>query len=317
MLVVFWLGFAVPLFAASPKTDEAVALFEAHRVADARPLLEAAVREDPTDARAAYYLGRALLSAEEVEKAVESLEKAVSLDPGRVDYHLWLGRAYGARAMRASVFQQPSLAGKVRREFEKASELDPDNLEARFGLIEFYLRAPGVMGGSLAKAQEQAAQISRRDALQGHRAVGRVAEHEKWYDAARQEYAAALRDFPDKSDPYYWMGSYYERRKDFTRAFETYEKLLEKKPDEAGACYAIGKTAALSGERLDRGVECLKRYLSRAPEPDEPSLAWAHYRLGAVYEKKRAIELAKAEYTAALSLDPMLKEARKALSSLR
>jgi tetratricopeptide (TPR) repeat protein len=314
--LLLW-GIASWLFAASPKTEEAVRLFDAHRVAEARPLFEAAVAEDPSDARAAYYLGRVLLSADEVEKAVESLEKAVALDGNRVDYHLWLGRAFGAKAMRASVFQQPSLAGKVRREFEKASALDPANLEARFGLIEFYLRAPGVMGGSLAKAQEQAAEIRKRDALQGHRAVGRVAEYERWHDAAREEYSAALRDFPEKSEPYYWMGAYYERQKDFTRAFETYEKLLEKKPDEAGACYAIGKTAAVSGEKLDRGVECLKRYLSRTPGADEPSLAWAHYRLGSVYEKKRATELAKAEYTAALALDPTLKDARKALSAIK
>src|SRR5262249_42921739 len=281
------------LFAGSPKTDEAVRLFEAHRVADARPLLEAAVREDPSDARACYYLGRAVLSADEVEKAVELLEKAVSLDGTRVDYHLWLGRAYGVKALRATVFQQPSLAGKVRREFEKASALDPDNLEARLGLVEYYLRAPGVMGGSLVKAREQAAEIRKRDPLQGHRAAGRVAEHEKWHEAAFQEYSAALRDFPERPEPYYWMGAFSERRKDFPRAFETYEKLLEKMPDEVGAWYAIGKTAAVSGENLDRGVECLKRYLTLTPRGDEPSLASAHYRLGAVYEKKREKDLAR------------------------
>jgi tetratricopeptide (TPR) repeat protein len=308
---------AVSLFAANGKTDEAVRLFEARQFAQARPLLEAAVREDPSDARAAFYLGRAMLSADEVDGAVEWIEKAVSLDGSRVDYHLWLGRAYGAKAMRASVFQQPSLAGKVRREFERASALDPDNLEARFGLIEFYLRAPGVMGGSLAKAQEQAAQIARLDALQGHRAVGRVAEHEKWYDAARQEYSAALRDFPDNPEPYFWIGSFYERRKDFDRAFQVYEKLLEKRPDDKTVCYAIGKTAALSGERLDRGVECLKLYLSHTPAPEEPSLAWAHYRLGTLYEKKDSKDLAKAEYAAAISLDPTLKDARKALAAVR
>jgi len=314
---LLWLGAASILFGASPKTEEAVRLFEAHRTAEARPLLEAAVREDPADARAAHYLGRALLAADEVDKAVEWMEKSVSLDGSQVDYHLWLGRAYGAKAMRANVFQQPSLAGKVRREFERASALDPENLEARFGLIEFYLRAPGVMGGSLAKAQEQAAEIRKRDALQGHRATGRVAEHEKWYDAARAEYAAALRDFPERTEPYYWMASFYERRKDYGRAFEMYEKLVEKKTDEFNACYQIGRAAGVSGENLDRGVECLKRYLGHAPGAEDPSLAWAHYRLGAVYEKKRERDLAKAEYNTALSLDPGLRDARQALAAIK
>jgi tetratricopeptide (TPR) repeat protein len=275
------LTLAAPAFAASGKTEEGVRLFETRQLAQARPVLEAAVREDPSDARAVFYLGRTLLSADEVDKAVEWIEKAVALDGGRVEYHLWLGRAYGSKAMRANVFQQASLAGKVRREFERASALDPDNLEARFGLVEFYLRAPGVMGGSVAKARDQAAEIARRDTLQGHRAAGRVAEHEKQFDAAREEFSAALREAPEKPEPYYWLGSFYERRKDYARAFETYEKQL------------------------------------MISNVDELSLAWTHYRLGVLYEKTQARELARAEYTAALSLDPTLKDAKKALSSLR
>lgn len=316
-LLTLWLGAGGPLLGANGSLGDGVRLFEARQLAQARPLLEAAVRENPSDARAAFYLGRVLLSADEVDKAVEWIEKAVSLDGGQVEYHLWLGRAFGSKAMRASVFQQPSLAGKVRREFERASALDPDNLEARFGLLEFYLRAPGVMGGSVAKARDEATEIARRDPLQGHRAAGRVAEHEKRFDTAREEYSAALRDSPDWTEPYYWLGSFYERRKEYARAFEIYEKLLEKKPEQLTACYQIGKTAAVSGERLDRGVECLKLYLSYTPNADEPSLAWTHYRLGLLYEKKMAKDLARAEYSAALSLDPSLKEARKALGAAR
>ena len=280
-LLALSLTLGSPVFGASAKTEEGVRLFEARQPAQARPLLEAAVREDPSDARAAFYLGRTLLSADEVSKAVEWIEKAVALDEGRVEYHLWLGRAYGSKAMRANVFQQASLAGKVRREFERANALDPENLEARFGLLEFYLRAPGVMGGSVAKAREQAAEIAKRDAVHGHRAAGRVAEHEKQYDAAREELSAALQEAPEKPEPYYWLGSFYERRKDYARAFDTYEKLLS------------------------------------TPNVDALSLAWTHYRLGVLYEKKQARELARAEYAAALSLDPTLKDAEKALSSLR
>jgi tetratricopeptide (TPR) repeat protein len=317
-LPALWLGLvAAPVSASNGKTAEAIRLFEARQVTQARPLLEEAVREDPSDARAAFYLGRALLSADEVDKAVEWIEKAVALDGERVEYHLWLGRAYGSKALGASVLRQPSLAGRVRREFERASALDPDNLEARFGLVEFYLRAPGVMGGSLAKAKEQARQISTRDPLQGRRAAGRVAEHEKRFDDEAHEYSAALRDFPESPEPHYWMGSFYERRKDYARAFEIYEKLLEKRPEEWNACYQIGRIAVVSGERLDRGVECLTLYLSHTPGADEPSLASAHFRLGLLYEKKRAKDLARAEYTAALELDPTLKDARKALSASR
>ena len=270
---VVWLGLTgAGAAGAAEKTEEAVRLFEAHRHAEARPLLEAAVREDPSDPRAAFYLGRLFLADGDSDRAVEWIEKAVSLDAGRAEYHLWLARACGAKALAASVLKKGPLARRVKREFERASALDPDNLEARFGLIEFYLRAPGVLGGSVPKAREQAAQVGKRDPLQGHRAAGRIAEYEKRFDAALEEYSAAVREFPGETEPIYWLGSFFERRGDLASAFDTYEKLLEREPEEIADCYRIGKVAASSGDRLERGVECLKRYLSRTPGPDEPSL---------------------------------------------
>src|SRR6185295_12605447 len=129
---------ATPLTARGSKSDEGVRLFDAHRLAEARSVLEEAVAEDSGDARAASYLGRVILAEGEVDRAAEWMAKSVALEEANAEYHLWLGRAYGSAAMRASVLKQPGIARKVRKEFERASALDPDNLEARFGLIEYY-----------------------------------------------------------------------------------------------------------------------------------------------------------------------------------
>ena len=137
---------AAPLAARGSKSDEGVRLFNARRLAEARSVLEEAVAEDSSDARAASYFGRVLLAEGEVDRATEWMSKSVALEESNAEYHLWLGRAYGSAAMRANVLKQPGLARKVKKEFERGSQLDPDNLEARFGLIEYYLRAPGVMG---------------------------------------------------------------------------------------------------------------------------------------------------------------------------
>jgi tetratricopeptide (TPR) repeat protein len=270
--------------------------------------------ESPKDARAANELGRTLLAGGDTARAVEWFEKSVSLEPENAEYHVWLGRGYGYQAMRASVLKQPGLARKVRREFETASRLDPDNLEARFALIEFYVRAPGILGGSLEKARSEAGEIRKRNALEGHRASGRIAELRKEPDQALEEYRQALAEFPESAEPSYWIGAFYARRSDYANAFEAYEKLLESDPGQMAVRYQIGRLASISGQNLELGEECLRRYLEHEPGPDEPSLASAHYHLGVLYEKTGNPELARREYSAALEIEPSLADARQALS---
>jgi tetratricopeptide (TPR) repeat protein len=307
---------AAPLTASGSKSDEGVRLFDARRLAEARSVLQEAVAEDSGDARAASYFGRVLLAQGEVDRATEWMAKSVALEESNAEYHLWLGRAYGSAAMRASVLKQPGLARKVKKEFERASQLDPDNLEARFGLIEYYSRAPGVMGGSRKKAEEQAREIRKRNALEGYRAFGRLAEHAKDFDQALREYGRAAAEFPDQAGPSYWIGALHAGNKEYAKAFEIYEKLLEKDPRPMAACYEIGRVAVLSGQRLERGEECLKLYLQHDPLPDEPTLASAHYRLGLIYEKKGSRDLARREYSAAIALEPFEPEAREALKKI-
>lgn len=299
--------------AAGAKSNEGVRLLEAGRLEQALSALEAATRDDPADARAASYLGRVYLATGNPDRAVEWTGRSVALEPDNAEYHLWLARAYGHQAIKASVLKQPGIARKVRKEFEEASRLDPDNLEARFGLIEYYLRAPGFLGGSPKKAAEQAEEIRRRDTLEGYRAFGRIAEHRKDSDRALAQYDAAAREFPGRAEPFYWIGALLVRRSDYAKAFEVYERLLQRSPSEVSVLYLIGQIASLTGQRLERGEECLKLYLRHVPKPDEPSLASAHFLLGLLYEKMGEGDLARREYTAALDLDPSLLDARKAL----
>jgi tetratricopeptide (TPR) repeat protein len=153
-------------------------LFEQGRIAEARHIFEAAVQENPQSDEAAFYLGRIFFAEEEYDRAVEWFEKAVQADAGNSDYHLWLGRGYGNQAMRASVWSQFFLARKVRRHFEKAVELDPENTAARLDLMEYYLKAPRFLGGGKEKALVQAEEIKKRDVELGREAEEMIAETE-------------------------------------------------------------------------------------------------------------------------------------------
>jgi len=55
-----------------------------------------AVRLDPDDPQANYYLGRFLLAQKQPRSALKYLERAARIDPGDQDYQFWLGFAYGA-----------------------------------------------------------------------------------------------------------------------------------------------------------------------------------------------------------------------------
>jgi tetratricopeptide (TPR) repeat protein len=307
---------AAALPAAGPKAEEGIKLFESGRYGPARAALEAAAKEDPRDARVALYLGRVLINANDLDSAVAWLEKAAALDPKSSEIELWLGRAYGSQAMKASVFKQASLAGKVRKAFEKSVELDPGNIDGRLALVDYYVQAPGIMGGSIEKASEQAAEIARRDPMRGYRAQGRIAEYENHFDVALAAYERAAKEFPGKREPFFWIAGCYSKQKQYARALDTMEKLLAEQPGERSALFQIGVFAGTSGERLDRGEECLKLYLGLTPKPDEPSLVSAHYRLGLLYEKKGSRDLARREYTTALELDPSRQDARDALKKI-
>lgn len=292
-------------------------LFESRRYEEARKTLEPYAAANGNNAEAAFYLGRTYFALGKEEKATEWLEKAAELAPNRSEYQLWVGRAYGRAARNANVLRQAGLARSTKAAFEKAVELDPNNLEAREDLIEYYLEAPGLLGGSVDDALAQGNEIKKRDFVRGCEAIAGIHVHEDNLAAAEQELKAAVQKAPSDPRALMAIASFYQIKKQWNAAFDNYETILKANPSHYTAMYQLGKAGALSGQRLDRAEECLKRYLQRTPASDEPPLSAAHHRLGMVLEKKGNKAQARAEYQMALKLDPSLKDAKEALSRLK
>ncbi|HEY6064888.1 MAG TPA: tetratricopeptide repeat protein, partial [Thermoanaerobaculia bacterium] len=309
------LALAILLAPARNDASEAVHLIETHHYADARRLLEPQAKTDATG-ESAYWLGRIAIRTLDLDLAVEWLERAVTANPAVSERHHWLGRAYGQKALRSNVIKQAVLARKVRQEFEEAVRLDPANLDARYDLEEFYLVAPGFMGGSMEKAEGEAREIRSRDAMAGYEAWGRIYSQKNDGARAEAEFRRAIAEFPKEPEPYYWLANHFQRQKETARAMDVLESLLKANPEAPGAYYGIARLALASGERLDRAEECLKIYLTKQPGKDDPAPAWAHFRLGGIYEKKGNRAGARAEYQTALELEPGLIDAREALKKL-
>src|SRR5258708_29669926 len=105
---------------------------------------------------------------------------------------LWLGRAYGRRAETSSMITAPGLATKARQYFERAAQLNPDNLEAQSDLFEYYLEAPGFLGGGFDKASAVAEQISRLNKVEGYWAQAKLAEKRKEFHTAETRLKQAI-----------------------------------------------------------------------------------------------------------------------------
>jgi tetratricopeptide (TPR) repeat protein len=292
-------------------------LFEARGYGVAQTCFEAQLAEHPGTAAAMAFLGRTYIERRQPRPAIEWLKKAVEAAPNRSDYHDWLGQAYGIAAERAPVVRQLSLAVKTRKEFERAVELDPANLDAVDDLIEFQIEAPPLMGGSLAKARLHAAEVGRRDALRGRLDAAAIASREGGPAAAERELLGVVQEFPNDARPRLALGTAYVQQGAYDKAFETLEVALRLDPDNGEAYHELAKAAMRSGQRLDRAQELLCRYVKRLPAGDDGELADAHFWLGALLERRSDRAGAREHYQAVLRLDPTSDAAQDALRKLR
>jgi tetratricopeptide (TPR) repeat protein len=293
--------------------DAGIRLFEAKRYEEAKAVFAPVADQS---AEAAYYMGRIAVSENEDDKAGGWFEKAMKLNPNSAVYVDWYGRALGNQASHASKFRLPFLARRVKAAFEKAVALDPNNLDAREDLIQYYLQAPGFLGGSKQKAREVAADIKKRNAYRGGFDYANVCVADKDFACAERELVALKQSYQDSSAVYSQLAAFYANQDQFDKAWSVIDARLQAKPDDINAKFAVGRTGALSGQNLDRAEKALKEYIASPPAMNPLPPANAHFRLGMVYARQGKNDLARAEYETALKLNPNLIDAQKALEAL-
>jgi tetratricopeptide (TPR) repeat protein len=301
------------LFAQSSKIDQGKNLFEAKKYEEASKIFSAVDDENKDYAAAQYYLGRIAFDKKEYDDAADYFEEAVEANDKVADYHDWLGNTYGTIAQDANMIKQGMLAPKMKSAWENAIALDPKNLSARKSLIQFYLQAPSIMGGSIDKAKEVAKQIVKLNPAEGHRSLGNIYLKEEKPAEAEKEYLEMV-----KADPTLINGltNFYINQKQYDKAFGLFEEAIKKNPDDILVHYQLGRASAISGQKLDRGEECLKKYLNYTPKANEPSHGGANMRLAQIQEKRGNKTEAKRLYETALKLDSNLKEAKEGLQRI-
>lgn len=257
--------------------------------------------------------GRDALNQNDVDRAVTLLEQAVAQNPNSSEAHLLLADAYGTKARTASMFSQLGLANRTKDELNRALALDPNNAEARFALVQFYTEAPGIAGGSDAKAAEQANALRQRDTLYGHRAWAYIYGHQKKPELARKEYTDWVRDQPNLPVAHYWLGVQHLIDKNNTAALGEFETSIKLDPNYMPGWFQIGHLAALNGNDCTRGEAALRKYLAYKPKHEEPPVARAHYWIGVMYEKQGRKAEARQSFETSLRLNANQRDVQEAL----
>ncbi len=268
-------------------------------------------------ARIAFLRGCQRFSEGKAGKATDEFERAVKQEGANPVYHFWLARALGEQAEDANPLRQPGLARRTKSELERASALAPAYLDARDGLVEFYLQAPAIVGGSVDKARAQAAEMKRIDPYRGELAALKVAQRSNDTSAVIRGYETLIEAFPDSVGPHSALAVIYAARRQWADGWRTIDRWNGRAPDSYAARYAVGRMAAESGQRSDQGEKALREYLSHELKPGEPSLAAAHWRLGMILEKRGDRDGARREYELGQKLDPALKGPRVGLARLK
>jgi len=171
--------------AALPAQTPAEDFIEAGHWKRARAIVEARLREAPDDPLALFLMSQIHFAFGQKDAPMKLAERAVTLAPGEAKFHRQLAEATGVMAQRSNMLQQVFLARKFKKEIDAAIALDPNNVQARRDLIEYYLLAPGLIGGDKKQAHDVAARIARIDAAQGFLAEARLAAFD--HDLTRQE----------------------------------------------------------------------------------------------------------------------------------
>ena len=149
------LALVLPALAASNTPAEAEALLK-DRDPRAASVVAALAKANPGERDVRILQIRVLLQQrDKSEQALDLAEELADDEPDYAPAHLWLGNAYGNRIGQVGTFGQATMAPKLRRAFERALELDPGLHDARSALVEYYLQAPAIVGGSVAKAKAQ------------------------------------------------------------------------------------------------------------------------------------------------------------------
>ena len=130
------------------------------------------------------------------------------------------------------------------------------------------------------------------------------------YQDSTDKLTTALKTEPASVPVHYLLGLNYYRLREFAKAVEEFQRVLQLSPDYELATFQLGLAYARTGD-FDQSIQMLKHAL----ELDGTNFS-AAYNLGAAYLKKEMIPEAAAAFRQSITIDPEYAVGHRALGEL-
>jgi tetratricopeptide (TPR) repeat protein len=279
--LLFLLLFPALLCAQTP-FEEAEMYFNKEQFKKAESLFQQYLKENPNHRKTREYLGDIAGHAKDWDKAIFYYEPLVEENPLDANYHFKCGGAMGMKALEISRIRALGYIGDIKEHFETAAKLDPQHIEVRWALVEYYIQLPGIIGGSERKAVKYANELFRISPVDGYLANGYIAEYSNRPKDAEKFYKKAI-EVGGSPHTYEKLTNLYEKNEQPHEAIQTAAISL-KKHKRNSLNYQIGKIAAQYNLDAELGIDCLQAYIKNHSVRDGVPKDWAYYRLAQIYK---------------------------------
>lgn len=219
---------------------------------------------------------------EQWNAAAAACQRAVSLDPENSDDHMWLGRALGEKASRASFMAAYTLGKQALQQFQAAARLDPSNAAALADLGEYYVDAPAVLGGGLDKAESVAEQLDRIDGARAGELRAEIAEERNDSGEAEEELKKSVAASSHPSRQWAVLARFYRqhrRWKEMDWAIQNCIAAAARDPHAGVALYDGAGVLMRSNRDPALAARMLEQYLAGNDRTDEGPAFVAYHRL--------------------------------------
>lgn len=258
----------------SAYANEYKALFKARKFAEVERAASAKLAQEPGNAEALVAKSEAILATgpeSRIEEAAKLGEQCVATHAQLAICHLAYGNALGAKAMNSGMLAAMRYAGTIRESFAKAVELDPQNVEARFSMLQYYMQAPSIAGGGADKAKAFATATAAVSADAGKLMFATLDFSEQQYAKAE---AAALSVKPGSNedladaqrDTLTNIGNKYVNDKKYGDAERVFQEVLKRFPDSDWGPYGLARIQQEQGKHQE-AIGGFEKALALASRP--------------------------------------------------